>query len=162
MLKGIMQGSSSNSGSGQSQIDPAALTEEIKKKLAATNTELALLPSEAVDGSSPSELAGNEEIFIRRLYLKQLVFLYQGQLGRLANIQASKQQLVELENEAANWSGFSEPSPYPFLRADELKESVDTLESRVDELELWIPAIDQTGEEVVKIVENSTVKLRQA
>ena len=67
LLKGIMQGSSSNSGSGQSQIDPAALTEEIKKKLAATNTELALLPSEAVDGSSPSELAGNEEIFIRRL-----------------------------------------------------------------------------------------------
>ena len=162
LLKGIMQGSSSNSGSGQSQIDPAALTEEIKKKLAATNTELALLPSEAVDGSSPSELAGNEEIFIRRLYLKQLVFLYQGQLGRLANIQASQQQLVELENEAANWSGFSEPSPHPFLRADELKESVATLKSRVDELELWIPAIDQTGAEVIKIVENSTVKLRQA
>ena len=162
LLNGIMQGSSSNPDPGQSAIDPAALTENIKKKLAATNAELALLPSEAVAGSSPSELAGKEELFIRRLYLKQLVFLYQGQLGRLANIQASKQQLVELENEAANWSGFSEPSPYPFLRADELKETVATLKSRVDELALWIPAIDQTGTEVVKIVENSTVKLRQA
>jgi potassium efflux system protein len=162
LLKGIMQGSSSNPAPGQSTIDPAALTEDIKLKLAAANAELALLPSEAVAGSSPSVASGEEEIFIRRLHLKQLVFLYQGQLGRLASLQASNQQLAELENEAANWSGFSEPSLHPFLRADELKESVATLNSRMDELELWIPAIELTGAEIIKIVENSTVKLRQA
>jgi potassium efflux system protein len=162
LLKGIMQGSSNNPAPGQSTIDPAALTEEIKKKLAATNAELTLLPSESVAELSSSPSSGEEEIFIRKLYLKQLVFLYQGQLGRLANLKASKAQLVKLENEAANWSGFSEPSLHPFLRADELKESVETLNKRVNELELWIPAIDQTGAEIVKIVEDSTVKLRQA
>ena len=147
-----MQESSSKPAPGQSPIDPAALTEEIKKKLAATNAELALVPSEAVAGSSASGLSGEEEIFARRLHLRQLVFLYQGQLGRLANLQVRQQaQLVELENQAANWSGFSEPLLHPFLRADELKESVATLNSRVDELESWIPAIDQTGAEIVKI-----------
>lgn len=162
LLKGIMQEFSSKSAPGQSQIDPAALIEEIKKNLAATSAELTLLPSKSVSGSSPSESTGEEEIFVRRLHLSQLVFLYQGQLGRLASFLASKQQLIKLENKAANWSGFSEPSPHPFLMADELKESVTSLKSRVDELELWIPAIDQTGADIVKIVENSSVKLRQA
>ena len=117
LIKGIMQNSSSTLGSGQSVIKPPALIEEIKKKLAATSAELALVPSESVAGSSATGLSGNEEIFIRRLHLRQLVFLYQGQLSRLASLQMRQQHLVELENQAANWSGFSEPSLHLFLRA---------------------------------------------
>jgi hypothetical protein len=148
LLKGIMQESSSKPAPGQPRINPAALIEEIKKKLAAINAELAGVPSEAVAGSPAAGLSGDEEIFARRLHLRQLVFLYQGQLSRLASLQARQQRLIELENQAANWSGFSEPSLHPFLKADELKESVTSLSSRVDELESWIPAIDQTGAQV--------------
>ena len=162
LLKGIMQESSSKPATGQSQINLAVLIEEIKKKLAATNTELALVPSETVAGSAATGLAGDEEIFARRLHLRQLVFLYQGQLARLASLQARQQHRIELESQAANWSGFSEPSVHPFLRADELKESVTSLSSRVDELESWIPTIDQAGVQVINTAENSTVKLRQA
>ena len=50
LLKGIMQQSSDKPVPGQSAIDPAKLIEEIKLKLAATNAELALVPSEAVAG----------------------------------------------------------------------------------------------------------------
>jgi len=73
-----------------------------------------------------------------------------------------QQSLDELENQAANWYEFSEPSLHLFLRADELKETVTSLSSRVDELESWIPTIDQAGAQVINTAENSTVKLRQA
>ena len=103
------------------------------------------MPSEAIAGSPATGLSGEVDIFARRLHLRQLVFIYQGQLARLASLQVRQQRRLELESQAANWSGFSEPSLHPFLRADELKESVIRLSNRVDELESWIPAIDQTG-----------------
>jgi hypothetical protein len=87
------------------------------------------------------------------------VFLFQGQLTRLASLQVRQQHRLELESQTANWSGFSQPSLHPFLRADELKESVTKLGSRVDELESWISALDQAGAQVINIAENSTVKL---
>ena len=71
-------------------------------------------------------------------------------------------RLTELESQAANWSGFSEPLLHPFLRADELKESLTTLSRRADELESGIAAIEQGEEQAINIAEDSTVKLRQA
>ena len=162
LLKGVMQESSSKPVSGQSRINPAVLIEEIKLKLAAATAELALVPSEAVAGSSATGASGEEELLARRLRLRQLVFLYQGQLARLASLQLRQQRLTELESQAANWSGFSEPVLHPFLRADELKESLTTLNRRVGELESGIAAIEQGEEQEINIAEDSTVKLRQA
>jgi len=162
LVKGIMQGSSSKPAPGQSRIDPVALTEEIKKKLAATSEELALVPSDAVAKSSATGLSEKQEIFARRLHLRQLVFLYQGQLVRLVNLRVRQQRRLELESQAANWSGFSEPLPHPFLSADELKESVTKLGNQVDEIESWITALDHTELHLVETAENSAVKLRQS
>jgi hypothetical protein len=162
LLKGIIQESSSKPVPSQSRINPATLIEEIKLKLAATSSELAAVPSEAIAGSAAAGLPGDVAIFARRLHLRQLMFIYQGQLARLASLQVRQQRRLELENQAANWSGFSETSPHPFLRTDELKESVTNLSSRVDEIETWIPAIDQAGLQVVTVAENSTAKLRPA
>jgi potassium-dependent mechanosensitive channel len=162
LLKGVMQESSSKPASGQSVINPTALIEEIKLKLAATNKELALVPSEAVAGASAAGASGEERTLAQRLRFRELVFLYQGQLARLASLQLRQQTLADLESQAANWSGFTEPLLHPFLRADELKESLATLSRRADELESGIAAIEQGEEQAINIAEDSTVKLRQA
>ena len=161
LLKGIMQKSSDQPVSASSVIDPVALTEDLKLKLAATRAELAAMPAEATD-SVAVELSDNQGTFARRAYLKQLAFAYQSLLSRLNSLQLRKQHRIELENQAANWFGFSEPSPHPFLRADDLKESVTSLNNRVDELEPSITMIDQAGTQLINTAENSTVKLRQA
>jgi len=162
LLKGIMQGSSSKSAPGQSQLNPAVLIEEIKKKLAATKAELALVPSEPAPDSAATGLSEDENSIARRLRLRQLVFLYQGQLARLESLQERQQHLIALENQAAEWSGFSEPLHHPFLKADELKESVNSLGIRVEELWSWITALEVTGAQMISTAEESTVKLRQA
>jgi small-conductance mechanosensitive channel len=161
LLKGIMQKSSAKPVSASSEINPTALLEEIKLKLAATGAELAAMPTEATD-SITVELSENKGIFVRRAYLKQLVFAYQSILSRLNNLQSRKQHRLELENQAANWSGFSAPSPHPFLQADNLKESIASLNNRIDELEPLITMTDQAEAQLAKTIENSTVKLRQA
>lgn len=162
LLNGILQQSPDKSLSTKSTIDPVALTEEIKKKLATAMGELALMPPASETGASAPRASADENIYTRRLHLRQLVFIYQGQLARLASLQISQQRRLELENQAANWSGFSEPSLHPFLRADELNESVATLNSRVDELESWVTALDLARTQVINIAEDSAIKLRQA
>jgi potassium-dependent mechanosensitive channel len=159
---GLLNKSSNTSGSVQSALDPVSLLEDIKKKLAATQAELAAMPSETVSGQTATGLPENEETFARRLHLRQLVFIYQGLLSRIQNLQAVQKDRIELEKKADNWAGFIEPSAHPFLRADELKESLITLGKQVDELKSWVQAIEQAGIQIVNITENSIVKLRQA
>ena len=120
------------------------------------------MPPEAENTTAAGLSSEDEDIIARRLRLRQLVFLYQGQLARLDSLQVRQQRLSDLENQVANWSGFSEPLLHPFLKADELTESVDSLSSRVDELESWINALDVTGEQAISTADESTVKLRQA
>jgi hypothetical protein len=162
LINGMLQQSPNKPVSAQSVIDPAALIEEIKKKLAATSAELALVPPEAVAGSPATGSFGEVDIFARRLHLKPLEFIYQSQFARLASLQVLQQHRLEMENQAANWSGFNEPSRHPFLRADELKESVTRLSSRVEELKSLATTTDQAGVQVINTAENSIVKLRQA
>jgi len=162
LLKGIMQESSSKPAPGQSEINPAALIGEIRTKLAETREKLALVPTdETARSSSPEADAGGDRIK-RRLRLRQLVYIYQGQLARLADLQMIQKNRIELERKTADWSGFSEPSAHPFLRADELHESVLTLDRRLGEFDSWNVVLEQAGEFLISIVQASTVKLRQA
>jgi len=160
LMSGMIKQSSGKPVTVKSGINPAALFEDIKKKLAETNEKLALMPPEKETGATSAE-AGVDNMTKRRLYLKQLAYTYEGQLSRLDNLQATQKRRIELEKEATDWSGFTEQSAHPFLRADELKESVRALGRRQDELESWNDAIDKTGLLMVNTVENSAVKLRQ-
>lgn len=162
IINGIMKQTSGKAAIIKPTFDQAVLMEDIKKKLAATNAELVVMPSEAVSGSPVTGSDGDEDIFVRRLYLRQLVFLYEGQLARLVSLQVHQQQRLQIENQASNWSGFSAPSLYLFLRADELKESVTKLTRRVEELEAWASTIELAGTQLINTAENSIIKLRQA
>lgn len=134
--------------------EPAVLIKEIKQNLAETNEKLATLPVNAKVVS--------EDTTQRSLYLKQLVYMYQGQLARLADLQRIQQDRIDLEKKASDWSGFSEPSDHPFLRADELQASVMTLGKHLNELESWIADNQQTGTYLIKLAQTSTIQLRQA
>jgi len=159
LMGGLLNKPASKSGSTQSVLNPVLAIEEINKKLATTSEELAALPSESVSGPLSS---GNQELYLRRLYLRQLVFLYQGQLARLPNLQEIQKKRNEMETNAADWSGFSESSPHPFLRADELKETVTILSKKADELEVWLPGLEQAFTLVLNTADKSAVRLRQA
>ncbi|NOT13048.1 MAG: mechanosensitive ion channel [Methylococcaceae bacterium] len=161
-LVGELLKSSNTGGPVQTALDPASLLDDIKKKLAATQAEFAAVPSEAVTGDPATGLPANEDILARRLHLRQLLFIYQGQLSRLPNLQAVQKDRIELENKADNWTGFNEPSAHPFLRADELKVSVASLGKQVDELALWLHTLEIAGTQIVNIAENSIIRLRQA
>ncbi len=137
LMSGIMKQASGKSVTVKSGINPAALIEDIKKKLAETNEKLALLPMEEETGA-PSTEAGMDNMTKRRIYLKQLAYTCEALLSRLENLQASQKRRIELEKETTGWSGFSEQSTHPFLKVDELKELVRALGRRQNELESWI------------------------
>ena len=162
LINGMTQKSSSKAGSSQSVINPAALIEDIKKKLAETNEKLALLTPEEEAGPPSTELTDVGYIAKRRFYLRELAYIYRGQLARLATLQDIQKNRIELEQQASNWSGFSEQSEHPFLRADELLESIQTLGRRLDDFKSWSTAIDQIGVYAMSTVHTSTIKLRQA
>jgi potassium efflux system protein len=149
----VKNGSSQASNSAQSANDPVVLMQEIKKNLAKINEKLVTLPEAA-----PAEA---DNIAKRRLYFTQLMYLYQGQLARLADLQRIQQDRIDSEKKLSDWSGFSEPSAHPFLRADELQESVMVLSKRLNELESWIADNQKIGEYIVNLAKTSDVQIRQ-
>ncbi|MCX7098636.1 MAG: mechanosensitive ion channel [Methylococcales bacterium] len=162
LLDGILQDPTTQANPTAQSLDFVALSTEIKAKLEARTAELAQLPAEMAKDPTADNLADNTSVYSRRLKLRQLVFLYQGQLSRLANLQRNHERYLEQQAQTANWAGFSETTTHPFLRADELRGTVTSLGHRIDELELWLPKIGQEEAQVVKAAEESTVNLRQA
>lgn len=147
--------SSQASNAVQSVNDPAVLIQEVKKNLAKINEKLATLPEAGVASET-------DNIAKHRLYLTQLMYMYQGQLARLVDLQRIQQDRIDLEEKVSDWSGFSEPSAHPFLRADELQESVMTLSKRLNELESWIADNERVGAYLVNLAQTSAVQIRQA
>ncbi|MGR8999600.1 MAG: mechanosensitive ion channel domain-containing protein [Gammaproteobacteria bacterium] len=162
LINGMTQKSSSKAGLSQSEINPAALIEDIKIKLAATRKQLTLMPSDEVAGPASTELNDESYIAKRRFYLRELAYIYRGQLARLATLQEIQKNRIGLEQQASDWSGFSEQSEHPFLSADELLESIQTLGRRLDDFKSWSTVIDQIGVYAMSTVHTSTIKLRQA
>ena len=158
----VPQQSDSQASSVETAIDVAALKEDINNKLVATNAQLANFPSTIFSGTPSRALPSDKDVLVRQLHLKELVFIYQGHLARLATFQVEEQNLVQCKNQLDNWYEFSEPSAHPFLRADELRAAVIMLNKELEELEAWIPTIEQAGNDVIQIAEGSTAKLRLA
>jgi small-conductance mechanosensitive channel len=158
----VPQQSDSQTSSVEATIDVVALKEDINIKLVATNAQLANFPSTIFSGTPSRALPSDKDVLVRQLHLKELVFIYQGHLARLATFQIEQQNLVKCKNQLNNWSEFTEPSAHPFLRADELRAAVIMLSKELEELETWIPTIEQAGNDVIQIAEGSTAKLRLA
>lgn len=154
--------SDSQTNSVETAIDVVALIGDINNKLAATNAQLANFPATVESNQSSIVLPSDKDALVRQLHLKELVFIYQGHLARLATFQVEQQNLVKCKNQLDNWSAFIEPSANPFLRADELRAAVIMLSKELVELESWVPTIEQAGNDVIQIAEGSTAKLRLA
>jgi hypothetical protein len=87
LINGIIkQSPGSNTAGLKSEINPFALIEDIKKKHAETNEKPALMPPNDEITGPPSMEADKDNMTRRRMYLKQLVYLYEGQLSRLENL----------------------------------------------------------------------------
>jgi len=114
LINGIMQKSSSKPVSAQPTLDPAALIGGNQEKLAATSAELALCHRKR-------SLDHGYRVVWRSGYIcptitSQAVRLYLSESSLLvwqACMRTSAARL-EMENQAANWSGFNEPSVIHF------------------------------------------------
>ena len=145
----------------QSAASPEDLIDNLRKKLAAGSEELAQTTTGGIEPSS-TDVASQAEVIERRLLLQQLVRTYQRQIDSLFKLQQLQQDRTQLERQTANWAGFPNPPPYSFLKVDEFRQSVQSLNARIQALATLSSAIEQEIDRREDMLEKSGEKLRQA
>ena len=144
------------------EIDPVSLKKDIENKLAIVNEKLAAMPEEELSAPEQSKLTNSDANWQRRLLLKQLAQVYQGQLDRLVSLQERKKNRLEQESKTAAWSGFGDQPAHPFLLKDKLRESVVRLRNRLKELDALKTVESQADLTLLNDTESAVIKLRQA
>ena len=133
--------------------DPAALITEIEKKLADTREEIA--------AEAPKKQIIQVGTFPRSLYLQMLSHAYGLQIQRLKELQNLQQHFAEWERDAQQLKEVANISPFPFLAADQLRESLDVNAKRLTRLEQMRSQVENEAARRIKVAENSAAKLRQ-
>ena len=146
----------------QADIDPDQLKVDLEKRLAMVNQKLVALPAEDASIKPVDELSDKQAGNLRRNYLKQLIYMYQGQIARLANLKTRRESRIALEKQVADWLGFKQQPNYPFLLADDIQDSISNFNKTRDQLESLIAVTEQAGLYLMNALEASTIKLRQA
>lgn len=151
-----------NPGIVQTELDPDALKIDLEKRLALVNQKLAAMPDDDISVQNMAQYVEDNTDNHRRVYLKQMVYMYQGLLARVTNLKVKRNNRIKMENEAKEWSGFKEPVSDPFLQADNLRDTVSKFNQNMDELESVIKITEKAGIYLLSALEASTIKLRQA
>ncbi len=98
---------------------------EPAKKLAEARAELQRIDSPIAGAEIPAGV-GQNELFARRIMLERLVGVYARQVQDAEKLAAAERHREELEKEAREWNGFSEPAPYSVFLVDSLRSALQT------------------------------------
>ena len=98
---------------------------EPAKKLAETRAELQRIEASNEKAEIPAGI-GQNEVIARRVELERLVGVYTRQVENAAKLATAERRRAELEKEARDWSGFSEPAPYSVFLVDSLRSALQT------------------------------------
>jgi potassium-dependent mechanosensitive channel len=161
-LNGLKKSSYDDINLVQANFDPVALTSEVEKKLATVKQKLAAIPADEISVQNITDPVGKNTNIPRRVLLKQLTYLYEGQLERLAYLQFSQKKRTQYEMEASNWAGFKSTSPPSFLLADNLQATVTRLNKNIDEIESLDTVDSQVEAYLMSLIQSTSIKFRQA
>lgn len=161
-LEGLKKSSYDDINLVQANFDPVALKSEVEKKLVTAKQKLAAMPADEISVRNVDDLVGKNTNIPRRILLKQLIYLFEGQLERLAYLQFSQTKRTEYEVEASNWAGFKNQSSPSFLLADNLQATVTRLNKNIDEIESVDTVDSQVEAYLMSLIQSTNVKFRQA
>lgn len=161
-LNGLKKSSSDNINLAQADFDPGTLKNEVEKKLVTAKQKLAAMSTVDESVQDMADMVGKDMNIPRRVLLKQLIYLYEGQLERLTYLKFSQTNRITYEKEASNWVGFEDQLSPSFLLADNLRDSVARLNKNINEIES-LDAIDSQVEAyLLSMIQATNIKFRQA
>lgn len=108
--------------------DPVA---ELKARLLEVRSELSRVQGFGSGAQNPPPGATAVEVEEYRTVVESLVRAYQEHLDRLGRLESARRRISDLEQQLRSWSGFSTPPPYSILLVDELRDSVESLVTRI-------------------------------
>lgn len=158
---GLVEKADSRQPEAASSASPAALINDLREKLAASSQELA---QETTGGTEvpATDVATHAEIIERRFLLQQLVRSYQRQIDSLMKLQQSQRHHLPLELHHGTGVDLPDHPPYSFLKVDEMRQSTQSLNSRIQALTALNAGIAQQIDRGKELLEQSGKKLRQA
>ncbi|HSD59884.1 MAG TPA: hypothetical protein VLC55_03415, partial [Burkholderiales bacterium] len=146
--------------------DPAqaanASPEELRKKLAAAESELAkvLAPGGLSAGAPPG--TAEPDLVRRRFMMQQMVRAYRRQLADIANAPNLDKRMAEIRARIRDWKGFNEAPPYSILLVDRLRQDLQDATLRRDSADALLRMIDSEAEAIRGVLLKSQELLRKS
>jgi len=103
----------------------------LQSRLAEARSLLARAQVELIDAAHLPAGATPAEAEEYRLQAEILVRIYWANIEELREHEEIRRQTADLDQEIEAWKGFPEPPPYSILRADGLRDSVQSLELKI-------------------------------
>ena len=139
----------------------SVLAGQLRLRLTAAQTELRALSSAANTSTNLPPGATASEAAEYQLLAGSLVRTYQEHLDELAQLHAGRQQQQELEQQANDWRGFSEPAPYSILLVDGLRDSVQTLTANLTASATTLDVLQTLSQDTAAALKQSDERLRR-
>ncbi|MBP9900133.1 MAG: mechanosensitive ion channel [Verrucomicrobia bacterium] len=137
------------------------LTSLLQARIAEAQTDLNLAQAALrVSTNLPAGATAAEAIDYRSA-LQRLVRTYQLHLDDLAELDALRQRQVDLDHSVRAWTGFAEPPPYSILFVDDLRDSVQSLDSKIKAAETTRAVVEKFIAEAQTLMKETDEKLRR-
>jgi small-conductance mechanosensitive channel len=114
------------------------------------------VPAGVPDGVTPEQLG------TLRQALGQFMFAVEGEVRARAEIADAKKARADAEAASRQWTGFADPPPYSILMVDALRETTDTLRTKIAALQAGQAVAAREVERFQADVRRSDAALRQA
>ncbi len=142
------------------ETTPLELKSLLEDRLAQAKAELnRLAPTAAQTLDLPAGATQGEAVEYR-LMTESLVLSYQQHLDELTRLEALRQRQKDFEAQTKTGATFPEPGPYSILRVDELRDSVQSLSSKVTAIQTSLHVLTAFTAQFKTALETSDAQLR--
>ena len=118
--------------SNRVSLTAAELSPKVQARLTEVRGELGRWLSARADSTNLPAGATPGEAVAYQAALDSTIRSEQQHLGELARLEAARQDQIELEANLRSGTGFSEPPPYSVLRVDALRNSIQSLKTKIE------------------------------
>ncbi|HNX34025.1 MAG TPA: mechanosensitive ion channel [Kiritimatiellia bacterium] len=139
---------------------PDTLAPQLREKLAEAHAKFNRYTAEFGSTTNIPPGATQAEAIEYQSLLRRLTQTYQTHLNDAATYETNRQRLKDFEQSVKTWAGFAEQPPYSILRVDETRDTIQSLEKKIEMLETAHAFMNRLGSDTSTFMETSEGKVR--
>ncbi len=150
----------SDSSLGNTELSSAESIKQLKQKI--TDAERTFQESLAASSNNNVPLGATpSEVIEKNTMLRWLIRMYQNHITLLEELESVRKRQDDVRREASSWPGFKEKPPYSILLADNIRDSIQSANAKLESSKLSVALVEKLLDELRDELKGYETKIRQ-